>query len=62
MAKFEQGDLIKAGTSIKLIPRGLIKSRTQGVVIKRLTGGQVVAYFHGHGVIVVGDPSLIRHR
>ena len=65
MAKFAQGDLIKARAAIEYTPRsrkGAIRSGTQGVVIKSLTGGQVMSYFHGHGVIIVGDPSLIRHR
>jgi hypothetical protein len=67
MATFSQGDLVKVKHAIEYGPckRGrscTIKAGTPGVIVKGLTGGEVVAYFHGHPVIVVGDTSTIRRR
>jgi hypothetical protein len=66
MSKFEQGDLIAAKYGIAYeagrgAPR-VVKIGTPGVVIKRLTGGQCLVYFHNYPVLLVGDMRDVRRR
>lgn len=65
--KFVQGDLVAVKTAIEYGParRGrlkVIRAGTPGVLVKGLTGGQWLAYFHGHPMIVLGDTLDIRRR
>jgi hypothetical protein len=66
MSKYQQGDLIIAKYGIPYetgegAPR-MIKNGTPGVIIKKLTGGQCLTYFHNYPVILLGDTRDIRRR
>ena len=64
MVKFAQGDLIKVKHPFVYGPgrKRTVRVGTPGVVLKSLTGGQMLAYFHGHPVLIVGQPATLRHR
>ncbi len=67
--KFLQGDLVKTTRAVEYGPPRraggrlrVIKKGTPGVLVKGLTGGQWWAYFHGHNLILLGDPLDIKLR
>jgi hypothetical protein len=66
MTKFLQGDLIVSKYGIQYNAGGgalrTVKVGTPGVIIKRLTGGQCLVYFHNYPVILLGEPGDIRRR
>lgn len=66
MAKFKQADLVEAKYGIQYeVGRGsprTVRIGTPGVIIKCLTGGQCLVYFHGYPVLLVGDMRDVRRR
>lgn len=66
MTKFKQGDLVEAKYGIQYdtdngAPR-TVRIGTPGVIIKCLTGGQCLVYFHNYPVLLVGDMRDVRRR
>jgi hypothetical protein len=66
MAKFKQADLVEAKYGIQYEVGGgstrTVRIGTPGVIIKCLTGGQCLVYFHNYPVLLVGDMRNVRRR